>query len=271
MGYLTLRAGALVARLNEENQQLVSLEHAGIEYMHGGGKSEANKEEVDRLGWQNSEIVMFPLVGPARNGHVLVDDDSFPMGQHGIVRHLAFTCIEQSEAGAAFSLSHDGGPVRSTNDAAAQYVWPYPFTMVKRYRLEGNRLHCLIEVTNKSATDMPYMLGWHPAFRLVGVGGQVVTIEKEYTLDAVKSASNHGALLLHERTVAYRSSEPNRRTVQLTADFGSTMVWSPGTAPMLCIEPVTQFARFNGTNSSIEMPVLGPQQTITHTATIEIL
>ena len=59
---ITLEKGNLKAQIYRG--QLVSLAKSGIECMHGGGKPDDLKSPDDRVGWNKSEIFMFPVPGP---------------------------------------------------------------------------------------------------------------------------------------------------------------------------------------------------------------
>jgi hypothetical protein len=70
---------------------IVSVICKGKKYFHGGGKPDYLKDDYDRLGWQNSELIMFPIIGPVENFQMEVCGQKYPMDQHGIARHLDFS------------------------------------------------------------------------------------------------------------------------------------------------------------------------------------
>jgi len=56
-----------------------------------------------------------------------------------------------------------------------------------------------------SEQSMPYMLGWHPAFRIAtDERTRVFAGEKSYTIEEIKQASRTGALLLEADIITYK-------------------------------------------------------------------
>src|SRR3989344_6691304 len=98
----------LTARLNRLNRQFCSLAK-GREYMWGGGKPDALKTPEERTGWPNSEITIFPIVGAAKDGEIVVDGVRHPMGQHGIARHLDWSIQEATPASVRLVQRHSSG------------------------------------------------------------------------------------------------------------------------------------------------------------------
>lgn len=159
----------------EDNGQLVSLEKEGVEYMHGGGK--IVKGSLDKLGWQNSIIDMFPVVGSVEGNMVLVDGQKYPMNQHGIARALqqyvsrydggvivaSFTVPSRKVPNLKFDSSR---PVSLENNMWQH--WPFAAEIMNRYRLLEDSLLIESEITNVGVEGMFYDYGKHPALKTHG-------------------------------------------------------------------------------------------------------
>jgi galactose mutarotase-like enzyme len=259
-----LTAGQYAARIAAANQQLTNLQYAHFELLHGGGRPFAEQTPAEQSGWQNTEIIMFPIVGPAQHAQLTIEGSPYAMGQHGIIRHLPFTLREKSETHAIYTLTYTGAPVHDTLKGAT-YRWPYSFRMEKQYALTQFGLTFTCTIENTSSHAFRYALGWHPAFHTAPQS----TIEANgvsHTLEEIKTASQQGALLLNEGVVIYRT---HRHELRFAADYGKYMVWSPA-APLLCIEPVTRHAQFNGLSSLESYDVLQPGETKTYTAILSV-
>ena len=87
---LLISNGGTYAELNTENGQLFSLMRGRVEVMWPGG---APAERRPAAGWQNSEIVMFPIVGAAPEDRFLVGSLGSFMNQHGLSRYMEWKDI----------------------------------------------------------------------------------------------------------------------------------------------------------------------------------
>jgi galactose mutarotase-like enzyme len=127
----------------------------------------------DPAWWAKSSPVLFPIVGWARAGQILVDGVRRPMGVHGFAADAEFTLDQQTAETARLTL-------RETPASLAAY--PFPFRLTLTYRLAEDRLAVAFEVENAGARPMPYALGLHPGFRwpLAGLArdGHAVVFEK---------------------------------------------------------------------------------------------
>jgi len=89
----------------------------------------------------------------------------------------------------------------------------------------GEELIMESTLRSDSEQSMPYMLGWHPAFRIAtDERTRVFAGEKSYTIEEIKQASRTGALLLEADIITYKG---NDRYIELSHSFGKAMLWSP--------------------------------------------
>ena len=236
MSYLKLRCNDLKALINQDNQQLVSLQFHNHELMHGGGYTERKE---DHPGWQNSEITMFPIVGPVSDHKVRWNKQHYPMAQHGIVRHLNYDLIRNSDQEAHFKVSYTANtPVRNLRAQAADdpkhLLWPFSFEIKKSYRLTTNQLAVDFRIKNGSSGPHPYNFGWHPAFKTYANCRfpQLSLVPS----DIEQRPGN--VIKLAQESIDFHSGA---YMVRLSNTIGGLMLWRPPGSELVCIEPVTNF------------------------------
>jgi galactose mutarotase-like enzyme len=242
---IELKRGKITAKINPDNGQLVSLSANNVEYFHKGGIAGYKGN-----GWKNSEIVPFPIFGPAPEQRVRVDDNTFYLEQHGISRYLKFRDENRKTTErATFVQEYDGfnvvNPKYTKDNGHPKYMKWRPYRLEKTFELTDNGLVCELKLTNVSDVEMPYMIGWHPAFKMQGnveTGVFKAKGKKIVTLEDVISASmdpDKGAChVLGCNSIRYLDNASNRGVIVSSNDFGNfVMLWSPGKdSGMFCIE-----------------------------------
>lgn len=235
MGLLELRTGTVVATVNLDNQQLVGLSLAEDEVLHGGGKPSELKDAGD-AGWPNSEIVMFPIIGPVKNNALVIDDDSYPMAQHGIARHLPWSVESYDAQSVTFVQRYDAyTPVENTK-ISMPLRWPFSYELRKRFVVDGSGLKAEFVVINHSSRPMPYAFGWHPAFRLTHdtiLAGERLAVEEVKALSVTRACE----IMANEATFGL---------VRVISTLPFLAFWSPPEGRLLCIEPVSRFQVWGG-------------------------
>lgn len=255
---INLSNGTLNARVNQENGQLVSIILDGVEFFHDGG-SPAWKGN----GWGSSEIVPFPVFGPVKDYRVRVGDQNFPLDQHGISRNTtALPFIVQSTNQSDITLLQEYDRTEIPNSkfkpgsGRPEKIRWLPYQLEKTFRLVQDSLVCELTVTNLSEVEMPYMLAWHPAFKMLGSVENGVFYDdkgKELaSLDQVieASASPKAALALEGvNSVRYLNREAGLGVEVSSSDYNNVILWSPGRdSGMLCIEHTSQLPVIDGQN-----------------------
>lgn len=234
-----------IINTNRHDKQLASLRYDDWQYMHGGGRTEESKSDSDKRGWSNSEIIMFPVVGPVKDSQVLVDGESYPMGQHGISRYLPFEEINHNKTTAVFCQKYVANtPVLNPKDKGPkEFTWPFSFNIKKKYNANRDGVLTVnFSITNTSDRPMPYQFGWHPAFRTLGdntKNAQIYVLgasEDNCPLDSIRSDIGIAKKIEHG-TVCYQNQD---KSIELTSDMGKTMIWSPSGSDLVCLEPVTK-------------------------------
>lgn len=230
--------------------EIVSLSYNDQELFHGAGKPDHMKMPSDHKGWSRSEILMFPVVGPVNDFKVLVGDGWVSHDQHGISRVIGYSCKESSLVHASFSQKHDSmmsypNPKFKEGSSNPRFIsWPFSYEIEKHLELAADSLKATFTITNDSDKDMPFMFGWHPAFKVYGDTSDNLFFvdDKIYGLDAVvrESKANNALKIAGADKVVFENKKTGVAIEINAHNFGSFMIWSPDNdAGMVCIEPVT--------------------------------
>ncbi|QQG40031.1 MAG: hypothetical protein HYS81_01310 [Candidatus Aenigmatarchaeota archaeon] len=276
---IRLEKGDLAAEINELNAQLYSLARRNadgkpVEFMWGGGSPDPTAEE--RTGWQNSEVLMGPTVGPSRDDAITIGGTRYPMQQHGLLRDLDWIpdTDDTGDDYAIFAAHYDAGtPVPSRKNPNVHSIFPFSFAATKKYALRSGELSMKLQITNTSREPMPYAAGWHPAFRTSGR-------DLQETIDAGtgpwtllntrrKTAANGCIKFPGSNSALYKGVD---RTVEISSDFGNTMVWAPEGQKQVCIEPVTALSSSEHDGELSERPgyiLLEAGRAVTYRAEID--
>lgn len=111
--------------------------------------------QADPAVWPDHSPILFPIIGNAKDGCVIIDGVSYPIKKHGFARKAMFTPIEVTENTAILELTE-------SDDTLAQY--PFAFSLQVKYELTENGFRCRFQVENRSDKPMPFCVGGHPAF-----------------------------------------------------------------------------------------------------------
>ncbi|MBI4095245.1 MAG: hypothetical protein HY438_00125 [DPANN group archaeon] len=239
------KEGTLRAGINPENGQLCSLQRDGQEFMWGGGKPEhlkAPHEKKEAGGWQNSAIVMFPIIGLAKNNSVTVDGVQYKMPRHGIARYLLPTDIAVGKHSIGVKREyHCGAPVETPSGFAR---FATSFAIYELYDLTGNSLEVTFNILNRSDELMSYALGYHPAFKLpLNMGGRLRTLDRKQLHGAKSwhfgqiSKFSYATLILDAITQV--KCPVKAGTLKVKSDMGHTMAWRPSDQPVISLESIT--------------------------------
>lgn len=252
---LELHSGRIQAAFNLENGQLVSLQHKGKELMHGGGRPAELQEPEDAQGWGNSEIVMFPVIGPVKDNAIMIRGERYPMGQHGIARHLPWTVLEQRTDRIVFQQRYEGRTPVPNNKIPGPAVWPFSYTLEKRFQLMPEGISVRFAVKNDGDEPMQYMIGWHPAFKI---------------LDE-RIAGKRTAEVQDSRAVELDVNSISFGPLHITTDLPHLTLWSPKDSSLLCIEPMSRLQVWEGLEKFSENEfVLEPEEMREHAVEIRI-
>ncbi|NNE01786.1 MAG: aldose 1-epimerase [Eudoraea sp.] len=212
------------------NGELTSYIVDGYELMHQKGSP----------GWGHTDTEMFPIIGPTDKAgyRVHVPKGNALQDQHGLLRELSYETVMTDDTTALFEKTYTAGtiimnskyPERST---AARLIWPYSFQFKKKVALTKDGLKITFEVTGE--LDMPFMIGYHPAFKVRSKNAVIKSDNVSYSIEEVMAAGDK-ALEVENTTTLFLVDE--KELILKSKGFGSYMLWSP-VPTMVCIEPIS--------------------------------
>lgn len=226
-----------MVRLNSNKQQvsidageLVSYQVQGYEYIHQKGSP----------GWRNSDTEMFPIIGPTAEAgfHVQTPRDISVQDQHGLLRELDYELTSQTETRAIFQKTYKARtPVLNSKypeKSNKQYLfWTYDFLFEKKFELTADRLE--ITFTISGERDTPFMLGYHPAFKLYSENPEIVANGKSISLPDILAVGSRALQVEGCNSILLKDQ---RQMSIKTEGFESFMLWTE-VPNMVCIEPIT--------------------------------
>lgn len=210
--------------------ELTSYQVDGYELMH----------QIGSPGWGHTDTEMFPIIGPTdKTGfRVHVPKGNAIQDQHGLLRELEYTLEKVEDTEVTYVKEYSAGSVVLNSkfpdkSTAQRLIWPYSFRLKKTLSLTENSLKITFGVSGER--DMPFMIGYHPAFKLRTSKAQIRTSASSYSLEEIMKAGNRAVEVPHteelfledERVIRFR-----------TKGFGHFMLWSPA-QNMICVEPIT--------------------------------
>ena len=222
-----------------ENGELISLTFNEVEYIHQKGSK----------GWRKSDDEMFPVIGPTVKNNFIVHTKKGDaiLDQHGLLREMDYQLISASENKAVYqkkyiantSILNSKYPEKSTEE---KLFWPFDFTFQKVFSLENKLLKIIFII--ESEKEMPFMLGYHPAFLLSDNGNEtLVSGNENYTLSDVYKAGSNAFPVLNTDQIILKNTNKNNVEIS-TEGFNNFMLWTE-VDNMLCIEPITHYTSYS--------------------------
>lgn len=210
--------------------ELVSFVVDGHEFIHQKGSP----------GWGSSDTEMFPIIGPVNeaNFRVRTPKGEAVQDQHGLLRQMPYELESQTETSAVFAKRYLAGtavnnskyPDKSTEP---QLAWPYDFVFEKSFQLKDDVLEITFQISGEKG--MPFMLGYHPAFKLYSNSPKIVVKGREISLDEVLAVGNRAFQVPDCSSITLKDS---RQITVETEGFGHFMCWTE-VDNMVCIEPIS--------------------------------
>lgn len=231
-----------ILRAEVYNGQLVSIIRDGKEFMHRGGHPEATAEE--KKAWSNSMIYMFPIIGPAKDNTVYVDNEKYFLDQHGMSRALPWRLESSNEMFAQYVQKYHAGDEIVNQKYSGDDIHPrtmslpYGFELRQTLTLQEDEVWIAVMLKNTSHRTIKYDMGAHPAFAIHGPveSGRILFGEEEITLEEVIN-SQPAKHLQGAIDVSYMN---NGAGISLRSrGFRHTTAWSPG-GKLICLEPETR-------------------------------
>lgn len=226
----TLKAGN--HKVTIDQGELVGYRFHDMELIHQKGQP----------GWAHSDTEMFPIIGPTAETayRVQVPKGNAIQDQHGLLRELDYTALDITEQSASYQKKYTAGTVvrnsKHPERSPMQFlIWPYSFDFVKAFDLDEEGL--TIRFTISGDVDMPYMLGYHPAFNITTANPGILAGERQISLTEVIEAGSRALEVPNTQEILLN----DQCTVRIkTNGFDTFMLWTE-VPNMLCIEPVTYY------------------------------
>ena len=213
-----------------DSGELVSFIAQGHEYIHQKGSP----------GWRNSDTEMFPIIGPTAEADYIVKTSrgNAVQDQHGLLREMEYELVEQSENKVIFQKSYIADTkIRNSKypDKSAVEIlyWPYDFMFKKQFELSEEGLTITFKISGEKG--MPFMLGYHPAFKIYTEEPSIVTEDRIVSLSEVLQVGNRA---LHVQNCESLVLQDAKGLAIKTRGFGNFMLWT-AVSNMICIEPIT--------------------------------
>lgn len=194
-----------------------------------------------QVGWPHSDTEMFPIIGPtaAADYRVRVGDNSVVLDQHGLLREFGYTHLDSDNELSIWIKKYKAYDELANskypeNSPETVQFWPYDFEFLKSFGFDDRGLVIRFEII--ADPMMPFMLGYHPAFRLNP--DYVTRIESgsgQISLSEVLDAGSRALAIKQANRVVLH----NQRSVVLeTEGFSHFMCWTE-VPEMVCVEPIT--------------------------------
>ena len=233
-----------------EQGELISFQKNGHEYIHQKG----NK------GWRKSDDEMFPVIGPTvkNNFKVHTQQGDAIQDQHGLLRELDYSLVSSDRNTARFIktyikntlVNNSKFPEKSPEE---KLFWPYDFSFEKVFTLDDGILNIDFIIT--SDENMPFMLGYHPAFLLSDTGAETLqAMNSKITIKDVLKVGANAFPVLNTDRILLKNIGKNNLEIR-TKGFNNFMLWTE-VNNMLCIEPITQYTSYTNQKFSEENMLL---------------
>ncbi len=218
------------SKVGIDKGELVSFINENHEFIHQKGSP----------GWRSADTEMFPIIGPLDKAgfRIQVPRSTAIQDQHGLLRELEYELTSKSDTSATFKKEYKAGtPIKNSKfpeKSTRQWLlWPYGFGFEKSFELKEDQLEVTFKISGER--DMPFMLGYHPAFKLHTNQPTIVTDSQKITLDEVLAVGSRAFQVADTESITLK----DQRDIRIeTEGFGHFMCWTE-VNNMVCIEPIT--------------------------------
>lgn len=248
----TINNDQLSIQVSAHGAELCSIIAHGTEYLW----------QANPAFWKRHSPVLFPIVGSLWEDKYQHEGHSYSLTQHGFARDKEFELILDQPNEVRYRL---------TEDAETLTRYPFPFSLEIGYRITGQQIEVIWQVTNTGHKEMHFQIGAHPAFNypdfrpetkergyfgfdcptptylLISERG-CADVHTSYPLkltDGLLPIDIHtfdqDALILENSQLHHVTLYNKEKYPHLTLHFTAPVVglWSPPSknAPFVCIEP----------------------------------
>ena len=111
--------------------------------------------QADKSVWGYHAPILFPHAGKVVDGIIEAKGGRYESGQHGFARLMEHELVALTEDTIVMEL-------RSNEETLAKF--PYEFSLVSTITLENDTVHHTLTVENWDEEELPFGIGYHPAF-----------------------------------------------------------------------------------------------------------
>ena len=205
-------------------------------------------------GWEKSDIEMFPVIGPTKVNNYIVDtkEGACFQDQHGFLRELKYDLIYQNKNTVTFHKTYTANTkIKNSRYPKKSEIkelhWPYSFTFDKTFTLGNEKLKISFSLT--SDKGMPFMLGYHPAFKLSGDNSEFCVV-KDLKIKIQEVIDKGGPSYPFFDIDEISLIKKNGYSIRIQQEgFQNLMLWTE-VSNMICIEPITQYPDLETQNYS---------------------
>lgn len=141
----------------ENNQLKVGIDEMGAQLTHIIDKNGNFDFIWNGIEWKKHAPILFPAVGGSVNNQYIVDGKTYAMKPNGFAADYPWTVVDKGDEQVSLTL---------TDNEETLKVYPFEFSLMVTYSLEGNNLHVRFVVVNNSQKTMPFALGFKPTFNI---------------------------------------------------------------------------------------------------------
>lgn len=219
--------------------------------------------QADPQVWGYHAPILFPHCGQLKDGRMEARGQVIEhCPAHGFARKMTHSFVAQTRDTLVLQL---------TDSPETLAAWPWKFRLLSSFTLEGDVLHHTLTVENQDEEEMPFGIGFHPAFAIPFddrhtyedyelrfdqlesplclstaprglVSGETYYLGKNCNTIALDeqlfATDSHCMTGLNSNTLGIYEKDSGRGVVCGIKSFPYTLIWSkPGKPQFLCIEP----------------------------------
>ena len=113
--------------------------------------------QADKSVWGYHAPILFPHAGKVVDGTIEAKGGSYTSAQHGFARLMEPELVAMTEDTIVMEL-------RSCPETLEKF--PYEFNLISTFTLENDTLHHTLTVENLDEEELPFGIGYHPAFNV---------------------------------------------------------------------------------------------------------
>ena len=218
-----------------------------------------------------------PAAATRTTACIIFDGKAYPMECHG----FADLCAWEVE-----SVGPDGVSLVLESTPLTKFLYPFDFTLLVNYNLEGSKATISMTVINEGDKPMPFSFGYHPYFNASALEnvdfniqcatcsenakGEQPAAPEKITLTRKEGADNSIRLLTGVEFPMSFTDKGNGHKVTVDADetFTNGVLWQQDAESFVCMEPWNGWA--NSVNEEGKHEVLEPDEAMTSEWSITI-